>query len=148
MPSNDLSLCASISLRIAVMMVWIALFGSAGSGTTFCATILPPRSVDRHRRLRRMDVERDDCALMVQFEKCRSATARRSSRRAFEDPLLLDQVFDNQRDRAALQAGTRARSARDSGWRVPHQLKTRLRLICRGVLFDALCLRVNVNRDD
>ena len=45
MPSNDLSLCASISLRIAVMMVWIALFGSAGSGTTFCATILPPRSV-------------------------------------------------------------------------------------------------------
>src|SRR3981081_274180 len=43
---------------------------------------------------------------------------------------------------------TRARSARDRGWRVRTRLKTRFRLIWRGVLFDALCLRVNVNRDD
>src|ERR1700756_5545013 len=43
---------------------------------------------------------------------------------------------------------TRARSARDKGWRVRTRLKTRFRLIWRGVLFDALCLRVNVNRDE
>src|ERR1700756_1761985 len=42
---------------------------------------------------------------------------------------------------------TRARSARERGWRVRTRLKTRFRLIWRGVLFDALCLRVNVNRD-
>src|SRR4030088_2229511 len=43
---------------------------------------------------------------------------------------------------------TRARSARERGWRVRTRLKTRFLLIWRGVLFDALCLRVNVNRDE
>lgn len=43
---------------------------------------------------------------------------------------------------------TRARSARESGWRVRMRLKTRLRFICRGVLFDALCFLVNAKEDD
>lgn len=43
---------------------------------------------------------------------------------------------------------TRARSARESGWRVRMRLKTKLRFIWRGVLLDALCFPVNVNCDD
>jgi hypothetical protein len=52
-----------------------------------------------------MDVERDHGSLVIQFEKGRSAAAGRSSRRALEYPSFLDEVFDDQRNRAPLQAG-------------------------------------------
>jgi hypothetical protein len=50
-----------------------------------------------------MNVERDYGSLVIQFQKRWSAAAGRSSRRAFKDPPLLDQIFDDQRNRAALQ---------------------------------------------
>jgi hypothetical protein len=85
-----------------------------------------------------MNIERDHGALVVQFEKGRSSAAWRSARRTLKYPPLLDQIFDDQRNGAALQT-------RDAS---QIRLKTRFRLIWRGVLFDALCLRVNVNRDE
>ena len=42
---------------------------------------------------------------------------------------------------------TRARSAREIGCRVRIWLKMRLRLICRGILFEALSLLVKENCD-
>src|SRR5437899_1301820 len=60
---------------------------------------------DDNCRLRGMNIERDYGSLVIQFEKSRSASAGRSSRRAFKDPLLLDQIFDDQRNGAALQTG-------------------------------------------
>jgi len=60
---------------------------------------------DRNRRLRWMNIERDHGALVVQFEKGRSAAAWRSARRTLKDPPLLDQIFDDQRNGAALQTG-------------------------------------------
>ena len=41
---------------------------------------------------------------------------------------------------------TRAKSAREIGWRVRIWLKIRFRLIWRGILFDALTLLVNEKR--
>ncbi len=59
----------------------------------------------RNRRLRRMNIQRDHRPLVIQFKKRRPASARRPSRRPFKYPSLLDQVFDDQRNSAALQAG-------------------------------------------
>jgi hypothetical protein len=52
-----------------------------------------------------MNIERDHGSLVIEFEKGRAASAGRSSRRAFEDPPLLDQVFHDQGNGTALQAG-------------------------------------------
>src|ERR1700722_14202552 len=68
----------------------------------------------RDRSLRRMNVERDDSPLMIELEERRSAPPRQPPRRPLKDPLVLDEIFDDQRYRAALQA-------RNSGKICPRQ---------------------------
>src|SRR5580704_10383757 len=52
-----------------------------------------------------MNIESDHRALMIQLQKSGPASTRRPSRRSLENPFFLDQVFDDQRHCAALQAG-------------------------------------------
>ena len=47
-------------------------------------------------RLRGMNIKRNHRTLMIQFKKGRPSPTRRSSRRTFEYPPLLNQIFDNQ----------------------------------------------------
>src|SRR6202012_388527 len=50
-----------------------------------------------------MNIQRNHSPLMIQFKKSRSASAWWPPRRPLQNPLILDQIFDDQRDRAALQ---------------------------------------------
>jgi hypothetical protein len=51
-----------------------------------------------------MNIQRNYSPLMIQFKKGRSASAWWPPRRPLQNPLILDQIFDDQRDRAPLQA--------------------------------------------
>jgi hypothetical protein len=55
--------------------------------------------------LGRMNVESNDSALVVELQKGGAAATREATCRTFENPLLFDEVFDDQGYRAALQAG-------------------------------------------
>ena len=51
------------------------------------------------------DVDADDDALVIEAQKGRAAAAREASGGAFEHPVLFDQLFDDEGNGAALQAG-------------------------------------------
>src|ERR1700733_10620009 len=52
-----------------------------------------------------MNIQRNHSPLMIQFEKGRSTSAWWPPRRPLQNPLILYQIFDDQRDRAPLQTG-------------------------------------------
>ncbi len=70
---------------------------------------------DRNRRLRGMNIECD-----------RSASAGRPSRRALEYPPLVDQVFDDQRNGAALQAGDASKVGARERLAGPYQIEDKV----------------------
>jgi hypothetical protein len=73
-----------------------------------------------------MNIERDHGSLVIQLEKRRSAAAGRSSRRAFEYPPLLDQIFDDQRNGAALQAGDAGKIGAGQRLAGPYQIEDKV----------------------
>jgi hypothetical protein len=79
-----------------------------------------------------MNVERDDGAFAVDLKERGPATAGKFAYGTFDDPSLGEE--------------TRERSAREIGCLVRMRLKIRLRLILRGVLFEAVCVRLKLNR--
>jgi len=73
-----------------------------------------------------MNVERDHGSLVIQFEKRRPASAWRSSCRPFEYPSLVDQIFDDQRNGAALQAGDASKIGARERLAGPYQIEDKV----------------------
>src|SRR5262249_29640490 len=61
----------------------------------FLRSELAVRIGERHRGLRRTDIDADDHAFIVQAEEGRAASARESAGGTFEHPVLLDQLLND-----------------------------------------------------
>ena len=59
----------------------------------------------RHGDLKRPDIDSDDDAIVIEAQKCRPPAARQPSRGTFQDPVAFNELLDDQRNGAALQAG-------------------------------------------
>ena len=78
--------------------------GRSRSGHHLLRDEAPVGIRQRHRDLRRAYVHADDDALVVQPQKRGTASTGEPAGGALQNPLLLDQLFDDQRYGAPLQA--------------------------------------------
>ena len=74
-----------------------------GRGHRFLRSEAAVHIGQRHRGLNGAQIDPDDDPLLVQPEEGGTAAPRQPAGGAFQDPVLLDELFDNQRDGAALQ---------------------------------------------
>ena len=125
-PSNDLSLCAAISLRIAVMIGLNRLVRIGRQRHHVLRHNLAAQIGDRNRRLRRVNIQRNHRALMIQFKKGRPAPTRQApvepSRIHFS--LIRSSTISETVLRCSPE--TRARSARESGCRVRTEIEDKV----------------------
>ena len=83
----------------------MAVLGVGGGGHHFLRSEFAVGVGQGDGGLRGTDVDADDDAVVVEAQEGGPAAARQASGGSFEDPVAFDQVFDDEGDGAALQAG-------------------------------------------